>query len=440
MKLSNFRLGLFSTPYFTMAAFLLPVTIFLPPFYAETIGIDLKVIGTIFLLAKLWDVITDIGFGYFSDRIITPWGRRKPWLVAGVPFMMVCSYMIFLPEPGASATYLFVWLLLAYVGWTMMTLSHLSWSAELSNDYHERSRIQGWLKAFGIAGMLFVCFVPVAIEHIPAFKGANVVNWMGVFIIIALPITVSLAVFTTPEPPVSKKQPVSQSFSTVIRGLSANKALLRLVASTYFISLSNAMFAAMFIFYAKYVLQLGAATSSALILYLAAGFLSIPVWIWLGRRIEKHNVFKVLASYGILVMLLALFVPSGDKILGLLMIGMIGLNFGIQDILPKSMMADVTDMDLRSTGQERRGLLFGFLLTAMKLSNASAVGIIFWSLSIIGFEPGPDNSEAVLQKFTYMFVFMPIMANIVVLFLLRGYPLTQRIQRETRKALASENP
>lgn len=438
MTLSNVRLGFFSSPYFTMAAFLLPLTIFLPPFYAEVIGLDLRVIGTVFLLAKLWDVATDIGFGYLSDRFPTRWGRRRPWLVVGAPLMMVCTYMIFVPESGVSATYLFVWLLLAYIGWTMITLSHLSWSAELSSDYHERSRIQAWLKAFGVAGMLFVVLVPVAIENIAALKDANVVNWMGIFIIIALPITISLAVFTTPEPPVSKQQPIRQSFGDGMRDLFANKALLRLLGSTYFISLSNAMFAAMFIFYAKYVLLLGAGTSVALILYLAAGFISIPAWIWLGRRIEKHSVFIVLAAYGILALLLALVIPSGDKLLGFLMIGLIGLNFGIQDILPKSMMADVTDLDLRSTKQARSGLFFGMLLTAMKLSNACAVGIIFWSLDLIGFQPGPDNSDEVLQKFTYMFVFMPIIANVVVLFLMRGYPLSQHVQKETRKALAAE--
>ncbi len=438
MTLSNLRLGFFSSPYFTMAAFLLPLTIFLPPFYAEVIGIDLKVIGTVFLLAKLWDVATDIGFGYLSDRFPTRWGRRRPWLVAGAPLMMVCTYMIFVPQPGVSSTYLFIWLLLAYIGWTMITLSHLSWSAELSGDYLERSRIQAWLKAFGIAGMLFVVLVPVAIENIAALKGASVVNWMGIFIIIALPITISLAVFTTAEPLVSNKQHVQRNFGDAMQKLFANKALLRLLGSTYFISLSNAMFAAMFIFYAKYVLQLGSGTSVALILYLAIGFISIPAWIWLGKRVEKHNVFIILAAYGIFALLLALAVPSGDKLLGFLMIGLIGFNFGIQDILPKSMMADVTDLDLQSTKQARSGLFFGMLLTAMKLSNACAVGIIFWSLSIIGFEPGPNNSDEVLQRFTYMFVFMPIIANVIVLFLMRGYPLTQRIQQETREALAAE--
>ena len=74
-----------------------PIAIWLIPFYSEVVGIELYVIANILLLARFTDVITDPILGQLGDSTKTSIGRRKPWIILGVPLMMLAIYKLFIP-------------------------------------------------------------------------------------------------------------------------------------------------------------------------------------------------------------------------------------------------------------------------------------------------------------------------------------------------------
>ena len=57
-----------------IAAMAMPIAVYLPPFYGEGLGLSLTVVGVIFTLARVWDVITDPIMGAIADRTKTRWG------------------------------------------------------------------------------------------------------------------------------------------------------------------------------------------------------------------------------------------------------------------------------------------------------------------------------------------------------------------------------
>ena len=65
-----------------------PLAIWIPAHYAGSLGINLATVGLILMLARLTDVITDPIMGEISDRWVTRFGRRRPWLLVGMPIMM----------------------------------------------------------------------------------------------------------------------------------------------------------------------------------------------------------------------------------------------------------------------------------------------------------------------------------------------------------------
>jgi len=69
----------------------LPLAIFIPPFYTQELGLDLTTVGMVLMAARISDVLTDPVIGALSDRFPTRWGRRRPWIVAGTPVMMLGS-------------------------------------------------------------------------------------------------------------------------------------------------------------------------------------------------------------------------------------------------------------------------------------------------------------------------------------------------------------
>ncbi|NOX51628.1 MAG: MFS transporter, partial [Gammaproteobacteria bacterium] len=72
-----------------MAAMGMPIAVYLPAFYAETMSLDLATVGLVFTLVRIWDFATDPIMGLAIDRFDTRWGRRKHWIAISVPILMV---------------------------------------------------------------------------------------------------------------------------------------------------------------------------------------------------------------------------------------------------------------------------------------------------------------------------------------------------------------
>ena len=104
--------------------------------------------------SDLLDIGFDLFIGGVMDRMKTRFGRYRPWLAIAAPIIMLSMGMLFMARPGVGPLYLTGWLLIAYAGWSIMTLAQLALAANVSPDYHERSRIYGWWQIAFSNGMI----------------------------------------------------------------------------------------------------------------------------------------------------------------------------------------------------------------------------------------------------------------------------------------------
>ena len=146
IRATNLRMLGFSLPSLGLNMLVTAVFVFLPPLYAEHLGLG-AVVGGIFFAAKLVDITAAPLWGLFMDSYKTRLGRRKPWLALSAPILMLAIFMVYNPPENAGGLHLFVWLATLYVGWSAWTISHTSWALELSRDYDRRptpSNDYGW--------------------------------------------------------------------------------------------------------------------------------------------------------------------------------------------------------------------------------------------------------------------------------------------------------
>ncbi len=259
----------FSSPAFAIGALGLPLAVILPPLYAE-LGLSLAVVGTVFMLVRLFDGFTDLAFGVLGDRIRTRWGRRRPAFAVAVPLLMIGVYWVFFPSNPATETDLVISLLILYVGWTMFTLAHTAWASELTSSYDGRSRVMSYIQYFALTGSLVVMIIPIAVDFwIPNATMSDRAEMMGRLILFSLPVFASIALVSISEKVGSNTDhPPWQEAWQIFR---RSAALRRLLLADLLTGLQGGINGGLHFFYVIHVLLLPKSASLFLLVILLDG-------------------------------------------------------------------------------------------------------------------------------------------------------------------------
>lgn len=440
-RVGSLRLAAFVSPEAPFNAFLMAVLVFVPPFYAGSKGLGLSTVGLVFGLTKLWDVITDPMFGVLSDRIHTRWGRRRPWLILSAPILCVCTYMIFVPGEEVSVSYFALWMVLLYVGWTIGSVSHIAWAAELSMDYHERSRISAYKQGAALVGTLGLFVTVASIEQLTSASDVTRMRLIATFLLVAFPLTVLLATRSVAEPaqarPMASKEPTTKTRATLLK----NAPLRRLLIANLLVGIAGGGTAGMLLFYVENVLQLERWSGFALVPVFFSGLLFLPLFLKLARRYGKHRTLCYALLYQIAISTLYLILPAGNLPLAIGVFVLVGASSAVGTFIPRAMMADVADMGMSDSGIQQTGLFMALLQTSSKLSAALAIGLSYPLLSLVGFNPAPDvanSSEALFGLRLLMFAF-PAVGFVVIIMMMWNFPLDEAMQRRLREQLNSSH-
>ncbi len=437
MKLATRHLALFAAPAIPIAALGMPLLIYLPPYYSEDLGLGLSLVGTVFMITRIWDVVTDVMLGAVADRTRTRWGRRRPWIVGAVPILLVCVWRLFMPPADVGWVYLLVWLVLLYVGWTMLTISHMAWGAELSDDYHVRSRAQGWREGGLLFGMVFVLALPAWIEQQVGGGGTTRAAAIGWFILALLPLTVALAVVGVGERPPRDTTTAPASMLSALKLAVTNRFMLRVLVADLCAGAATGVTASLYIFFVEHALGMGRWTSVFLLIYFVAGLVSVPIWVRISYRIGKHRAFAaaMLAMAGVLPFVLLLGPGDHPVVVGGAYV-IYGLGYGAAPVLLRSIVADVTDHDALRSGTQRTGLFYSLLTLTSKLGLALAVGVAYPLLDAVGFDPQAQNPPDALLGLKLVYVIAPVVCFVVAALAMWRFPLDERAQRALRERVA----
>ncbi len=435
-RLNPVRLAAFVSPEAPFSAFLMAVVVFVPPFYAGTVGLGLSTVGFIFGLTKLWDMVTDPAFGVLSDRWHTKWGRRLPWVVMSVPLLGLCTYMTFVPGPNVGGAYFAIWMVLLYVGWTIGSVSHIAWAAELSTEYHERSRISAYKQAAALIGSVGLILLVAYFDSVRGLDEAGRMRLIAVVLLILLPLSVSAALWATPQPKagVNARRPSHNTLKMLWR----NGPLRSLLVTNLLLGIAAGGSAGMILFYVEDVLQLGNLASFALVPFLFSGLLFLPGFVVLGRRIGKHRTLCYALIYQICASLLYLIIPAGSVVFASLAFLLLGANQAVGTYIPRAIMADVTDLDTAESGVQQTGLYMSLLQSTSKIAAALAISLSYPILGMIGFDPSPDavNSDASLFGLRMMMVLFPGVTFGLVILLMWNFPLGEEKHTAIRKQIS----
>lgn len=423
---SAIQLSAFVSLEIPMAAFLTPLVVYIPSFYAGEMGLGLATVGIIFGLTKLWDIITDPIAGSVTERVGPVVGRWRFWLLISLPLMLLGVYKIFLPPDNVDWMYFAFWMLLLYVGWTLLTISHISWGVELSDDYHERARVAAYRQFAALIGALLVVIIPVFSDQLGGGGESGRITAMGLFVLFFLPLLAVMVLWKTPVTSSNVSVNNTHSWRDGFTILARNKALRALLIGNMGMILGISAGASVLLFYVQSVLRLGEWASFAIIPMLFSGLLFLPLLKYLTSKIGKHKTFRWVLLFQIGMQPLFLVIPPENLLVAVLCFLSLGTVHGAVIFLPQAMIADLKDVDI-GAGARRTGIYVALLQTASKVSAALAVALMFLVLPLTGFDPDPEivNDVNSLQGLRYMITGLPIVCFAMAWFAMRNYSLDQ---------------
>ena len=449
------------------------LNLFLFFYYTSVLGLGGVLAGQAILIALLVDAFADPLVGVWSDRLVSRWGRRHPFLYLSALPLGVCFYCTFAPPRGLSQAGLFAWLtafaVLTRGATAFFNVPHLALGAELSRDYEERNQIAALQFFFeraghGIAGMLaFLVFFrpsqafpngqlnPAAYPRLALVLGAG----MLAAVLLSAWRTQHRSRFLSPADPQVRRR----SF--------ASAALGDLVGS-----LRNASFRVLFLGLLLTYAALG--TGTALSIHLGtyfwrvstdemlvwgivsglAVFAGLGFWPRVAQRLDKRPVFVLgLTLFTLFTALPPLFVlagafPARDSALYLptwiFTTGVVAqFCLAATMVTGRSMMADVTDEDALACGRRREGVFFGAASFSAKAAfgiGSQIAGLCITSIALAPNarpeEVGPDVVRGLGLTFG---VSILALCGLSLAFFSR-YRLTRERHAEVRAALAAREP
>lgn len=443
-KLTALSLIAFASPAAPLLALTLPSIIFLPPHFAEHLGLPLWAVSAIFLGARVFDLLIDPMIGGLQDRTVHTFGRRRFWLAASAPVLMALVWLVFLAlGPGTNAWIASAAVFAMYLAYASMMIAHLGWAGELQPTYHGRTQVLGAVQIASALGQTLMLATAGLVAQGFGGSNADAVAAMGWTLLALFPLT-TLAAVTLVREPHAPSQP-HLNLKQTLKTLAANKFALRVLTPDLLLGIAQGVSGGLFLFFFQFVLGFEGEAQSLLALYFLAGLFGVPLWWWLAHRFGKHIALQAALVFAAVTTLAIVALPPDNFLVAAPAMALAGLGNGGGVLLTRALMADVVDEDELRTGARRSGLFFGVLLTTSKLGIAAGP-VTYAILGAVGFAPslGAGNSDTALLTLTVLFVCVPAVLYILAALSLRNYPLDEKAQAALHAAIAArhagENP
>jgi glycoside/pentoside/hexuronide:cation symporter, GPH family len=428
----------------------LPLALYLTPYYATELGIGLTAIGIILMLTRITDVVTDPLIGMLSDRTPMRYGRRGSWILLGLPVMATAIVVVFDPfveNPGHL--YLFLGVASLYLGWTLIGIPLAAWVAELSEDYHERSRITGARTWGAIVGSLLAIVLPLLLAWLaargspslgPLAEGSlqpmlRILAWSTVGVLI---VAVPLLLWFVPQPrfPVRERVDLRRGLRVIL----TNTAFFRLLMANVMSAIAWNSINTLFIFFVTFYLLADATQWPIIVLtYLIGQFVGTPIIMALAPRFSKHRMLATAIALSVAIFSLVLLFEPGDYYLYMALNFVTGLLAPANAILAPSMAADVIDQDTVDTGEQRGALFMALWGMADKFAIAASAAIALPLVALFGFDPQAANDPAGLKALHYSFCLVPCVFFALSIAFIWGYPLTRERHQMLRERLSEQD-
>lgn len=407
-------------------------------FYTDTFGISAAAAGTIMLIARFWDMVSDPLMGIIADRTQTRWGKFRPYILwMALPYSILAVLTFTTPDLGPTGKVIYAgasYLLLMTV-FTAINLPYSSLGAVMTADSYERAGLNSYRFVFAFVGQFIVTGTALYLANYFG-KGDNAKGYQYTLILFAV-ISFILFMITfraTRErvmPPSSQQKNLKQD----IRNLFRNRPWVILffvgIISFVMFAIQNLSIA----YYFKYCIGKEESVQLFNVIGTIALILGIPLSKPLAKRFGKRNVY-IASSLISGVFFILLYFPGNNNIQVIYILNILA-KFTYAPAIPLlwTMLADTADFSEWKFGRRATGLVFSAATFAQKAGWGIGGALAGWLLALFRFVPNVEQTSTSLTGIKLMISIFPGILYMSCAIFLFYYAIDQKTCQLMQKEL-----
>lgn len=418
------------------------VMLFLTFFYTDIFGISPAIVGTMFLLVRVLDAITDPIMGTLADNTRSRHGKYRPYLLwLALPFAF-CSVLAFTtPDLSASGkiVYAFATYTLLMLAYTAINIPYSALGGVLTADPGERVSVQAYRFVFGMLGGLLVtaCTLPL----VNWFGNGNAARGYQLTILTMSLFGVLLFLLCFAGTKERVQSPVGQQLT--LRNSAASlwqNDQWRVLCLAAFILLTGMVLrTTLAIYYVKYFLGRADLITAFVTLGMVGNILGCASAQWLTRYIDKVRAYISLQLLAALICLASFFVPASQLTLAFILYFLWGYFLQMATPLLWAKMADTVDYGHWKSGLRITGLVYSSIVFFIKLGLALGGAMAGWLLAWYGYQADTAQTAATAGGILLSFTVFPAVAFVLVALVMSRYQLNQARVEHIHQQLAGQS-
>jgi len=369
------------------------------------------------------DFSSDPMVGYLSDRTGHQMGRRRIWLLGSIIPIGAIFIMVFSPPAALTGTALIVWMAVGVIGFysatTLFMVPHMSLGAELTPNYHERSRLYGLRHAAFTTGSILALVSMQLFINAEQEGEAAIRKTAFELSVVAAFVTPGLIIYAV----IKLRERADFQGRVGARPLGAFKDVwqnphARLVLIVTFIeNIGSAVIGILTLYVAQYVVGRPSLAPAVILAYMIPSSMSVPIWLPLSRRFGKIRLwmFSMILTGLSFGGMLALPFLIGDTQVALFFVlaAFAGHAAGCGGTISPSIQSDIIDYDEYLTGERKEGSYFA----AFNFVYKSAIGVMIlitgYVLQFAGFVPNEEQTMFVKLAIMSLYGLFPLVCYLI---------------------------
>ena len=393
-------------------------------YYTDVAGLSAAFVGTLFLVARVIDAVTDPMMGMLVDNTRTRFGKFRPWIMIGTLINGAVLIAVFSTHL-LSGTTLYVYAAITYILWgvtyTIMDIPFWSMIPALSSERQERDKLVVWPKIF--ASFAWMLMGAYGLWAIGVFGGDNQGRGFVIFaiaIVICFIASSMITFFFVKEKVGAKSNDTRFTIKDVMHILASNDQLKAFIGVILTFNIAHQLVGGFAIYYFTYAV--GNADLFPLFMLVSGLSEMIGVFLFphLCRIIPRNNMWPIACGFPALcclILFVALFIAPQNTLL----VGAAGIalkfGVGLANGLGTVMLADVVDYGEVKTGHRSESIIFSAQAMLVKFAGAISGFFIGLGLTIVGYVPNQIQSAETIIGMNVMMLLIPVLFVAVSLLL-----------------------